>query len=159
LVNINKARLAELIRSIFTDEIPEIFEAYSEYGCELETFESPVSLEEYLFRKLIQGRPSCGFGIWYPSCGGRVEKERIQLNPEACNGHRFRYSVGGWGLFQLQFDFKHDPLVGCRIAVNSEKRASKWESIYHEWNGVETWNWRVIEKHERRLMRTLRSLV
>ena len=156
---IDKARLPELLGAVFDAEHPEGFEAYSKYDRELLTFASSEGLQGRIAGGLCDGKQSFYFAIWYPSSGDRVEKERIRLEPDACNGHTFRYSVGGWGIFQLQLDFKRDPIVDCRIAVNSRKRAVKWESVYHEWLAVDSWNWPLVEKHERRLIRKLRSLV
>jgi len=42
--------------------------------------------------------------------------------------------------------------------VNSEKRAIVWQAHYPEWLGVNAWSWPEMRKHERRLMRKLRSL-
>jgi hypothetical protein len=119
-----------LLNAVFATERPEVFGAYSEYDHELETFASPEGLEARMAGGLREGKKFFYFAIWYPSTGGRVEKERIELKPEACQGHTFRYSVGGRGIFQLQLDFKRDPIVECRIAVNSRKRAVKWLDVY-----------------------------
>jgi hypothetical protein len=158
VVSIDKQRLPEMLNAVFATESPEVFGAYSEYDQELETFASPEGLEARMSGGLREGKTFFYFALWYPSTGGRVEKERIELKPEACQGHTFRYSVRGWGIFQLQLDFKRDPIVECRIAVNSRKRAIKWESIHHEWLAVESWNWPAVERHERRLTRKLRAL-
>ena len=103
------------------------------------------------------GRTFFDFAIWYPSCKGCVEREKDNLKPEYCDGHTIRYSVGGWGIFHLQLDFKPAPKIDCRIAVNSEKRAIVWQAHCPEWLGVDAWNWPEVRKHERRLMRKLRS--
>lgn len=155
---VTRSRLSELTQAIFAVERPEVYEAYSAYGREPQRFASAEQLDALI----LGGRPDGGarldFAIWYPSCGGRVEMERIRLDPESCGGNTFRYSIGGWGIFRLQFDFARDPLVECRVAVNSHKRAATWEAHYPEWLSVGTWNWPVVEKHERRLLRKLRSL-
>jgi hypothetical protein len=158
VVSIDKQRLPELLNAIFATERPEVFGAYSDYDQELETFSSPEGLEKRIAGGLRDGKKFFHYAIWYPSTGGRIEKVRIDLKSEACQGHTFRYSVGGWGIFQLQLDFKQDPVIQCRIAVNSRKRAVEWESVYHEWLAVESWSWPTVEKHERRLIRKLRSL-
>jgi hypothetical protein len=107
--------------------------------------------------KRQEGRTSLGFAIWYPCCGGRVEIERIHLKPEYCKGHTLRFSVGGWGIFRLQLDFRPSPKVDCSISVNSEKRANVWQATYPEWLGVDAWNWPEVRKQEGRLMRKLRA--
>jgi hypothetical protein len=155
---IDAARLSDLVRAVFAVEHPEVFGAYSDYDRDLETFANPESLEGYVAAKRQMGRTFFDFAIWYPSCNGRVEREKINLKPEYCDGHTTRYSVGGWGIFHLQLDFKPGPRIDCRIAVNSEKRAIAWQARYPEWLAVDAWNWPEVRKHEGRLMRKLRSL-
>ena len=83
---------------------------------------------------------------------------RFDLIPEKCNGARWREKTEGWGLVSLQLTYEGDGMVKCRIAANSEKRAKAWEETSQEWLGPAlAWNWPVVEKHCRRLIRRLRS--
>jgi hypothetical protein len=157
-VLVTRSRLPELTHAVFAVERPEVYEAFSAYEREPVQFAGAEQLDALLLGNHPSGKQRFDFAVWYPSCGGRVEKERIALQPEKCGGHTFRYSIGGWGIFRVQFDFARDPLVECRVAVNSHKRASTWEPHYPEWLSVEAWNWPAVEKHERRLLRKLRSL-
>ena len=158
-MQVTQSRLPELTQAVFAAERPEVYEAYSAYDRESTVFTAAEQLNELMVGEDATSKVFFDFAIWYPSCGGRVEKERIQLKPEKCEGHTFRYSIGGWGIFRLQCDFRRGPLIDCRVAVNSHKRALVWEPHYPEWLGVEEWNWQMVEKHERRLLRKLRSLV
>jgi len=157
-VLVPRSRLPKLTHAVFAVEQPEIYEAYSAYEREPRQF----TVAEQLDSLMLDGGPDpkahLDLAVWYPSCGGRVEKKLIYLQPEKCGGHTFRYSIAGWGIFRLQCDFRPDSLVECRIAVNTHKRAAKWETHYPEWLAVEAWNWPAVEKHERRLLRKLRSL-
>jgi len=144
--------------AVFAAERPEVYEAYSAHDREPRAFTAAEQLDGFMLGQDAVSKASFDFAIWYPNCGGRIEKERIQLQPEKCEGHTFRYSIGGWGIFRLQGDFRRGPLIECRVSVNSYKRALVWEAHYPEWLGVEGWNWQMVEKHERRLLRKLRSL-
>ncbi len=153
-----RSRLPELTHAVFAAEPPEVYEAYSAYEREPQRFTTAKQLDLLLLDGIPEGNAHLDLALWYPSCGGRVEKELIHLQPEKCDGHTFRYSIGGWGIFRLQCDSRPDSLVECRIAVNSHKRSATWEAHYPEWLAVEAWNWPAVEKHERRLLRKLRSL-
>jgi hypothetical protein len=157
-VLVARSRLPELTHAVFAPERPEVYEAYSAYECEPQRFTAAAQLDALMLGGRPDGKTYLDFAVWYPSCGGRVEKERIELQPEKCGGHTFRYSIGEWGIYRLQCDFGRDPLVECRIAVNSPKRAATWEAHDPEWLAVEAWNWPAVERHERRLLRKLRSL-
>jgi hypothetical protein len=155
---IDAALLSDLVLAVFAVGDPEVYQAYSDYDRDLESFPTPEVVEAYMATKLQESRSFFDFAIWYPSCQGQVEREKINLKPECCDGHTLRYSVGGWGIFHLQLDFKPSPKIDCRIAVNSEKRAVVWQAHYPEWLSVDAWNWPEVRKQERRLMRKLRSL-
>lgn len=147
-----------LVDAIYQLEQPEIISADSEFGNELEQFWSAAEVKARIARCVHEGAFFYGFAVRYPSSEGRIEKDFVSLNPEYCYGHTFRYSAGGWGVIQVQLDFKHKPNVECRIAVNSEKRASLWEPHYPKWAPVSAWKWSAVEKHARRLCRKLKGL-
>jgi hypothetical protein len=155
---IDPTRLSDLVLAVFAVEHPAVFGAYSEFDRDLESFTTPQSLEEYVAARRQMGQTSFDFAIWYPGCNGRVERDKISLKPEYCDGHTTRFVVGGWGILHLQLDFKPAPRIDCRIAVNSEKRAIAWQTTCPEWLGVDAWDWAGVRKQERRLVRKLRSL-
>ena len=139
-------RLSELTAAIFDGEQPEIYQAYPEYEREPRQLANAKQLDDYMLASRQMGKEFFDFAIWYPSSAGSVEKERIELKPDKCDGHTFRYAIGGWGIFHLQCDFKRVPLIECRIAVNSQTRAKKWEPTYPDLLPVQEWNWPAIEK-------------
>ena len=64
----------------------------------------------------------------------------------------------GWGLIQLQCDFRKHPMVECRIAVNSAIRAANWSDTYPDFQSPESWDWKVVERKTGRLVRLLRQM-
>ena len=148
----------ELVDAIYQIEQPEILLADSEFGEELEQFMSAAEVKSRIARYINEGKFFCNFAVRYPSSDGRIDRTLVTLKPEYCSGHTFRYSANGWGVIQVQFDFKNKPNVKCRIAVNSEKRASAWETQDPKLASVSAWKWPVVEKHARRLCRKLKSL-
>jgi hypothetical protein len=62
----------------------------------------------------------------------------------------------GWGLIQLQIDYKAAPVIDCRFAVNTKKRAQAWAQTFPELGTPEQWEWKAVERQARRLIRVLR---
>jgi len=91
-------------------------------------------------------------------CIGHVEARRISLDPKKCDGHTFRYSLDGWGLIQIQITENGQGLCECRIAVNSPKRAQAWADTYPAYQDPKLWNWPIVERHTRKLIRHLKKL-
>ncbi len=147
----------ELTHTVFDVERPKVFSAYADFGKELEQFRSADEMGARIIRCLNESVPFFSFAVWYPSTGGHVEKERIPTDPAACNGHPFRYAVGGWGLIYLQFDFQTAD-VECRIVCNSQKRAAAWEAHYPRLGQASAWDWAAVERHALRLISKLESL-
>lgn len=82
-------------------------------GCELLRFTDQPALEQYIGSELAAGRIHANLALHYPDTGGLAVQERIDLNSPAANGASWRYAIGGWGLIQLQIDFRDPGVVGC----------------------------------------------
>ena len=136
---------------------PEIYEADSEPDEELKSFSDKSALMDYISKEQAKGYKFISFGIYYADAGGTTEKKVVNLNPEKCDGATKRYSFSGWGVVFLQMNYKDDGLVSCRFTVNSQKRATAWESTYPELKSADMWDWKLVEKHARRLIRVLKK--
>jgi hypothetical protein len=156
---INREALSDLTKTVFEGIKPNIYTAYSEYEQEIMEFESPDKLNDYITKSRKSGESLLMFAIWYTNTNGHIDIKKIELNPKKCNGYKFRYSIGGWGIIQLQCDFKREPDINCRIAVNTEKRAQKWKDTYPNLGDPDLWDWNAVEKHARRLIRRMKKYV
>ena len=136
---------------------PLVYEAYSKYDSDLVKFNSGEKLKSYIEKERSAGEKFINIVIHYPDSNGFVERKKIDLNPDKCNGATKRYSMNGWGLIQLQVDFGKQPKPECRVAVNTLKRATTWSATYPELQSPDLWNWEVVEKNVRRLVRVLRK--
>src|SRR4030095_3135872 len=87
-----------------------------------------------------------------------VLNRRVSLDPQKCEGHSFRYSVGGWGVIHVQLRLGRTAEVSCSISVNSRKRANAWFATHPEFKDPKLWNWKAVEKHAARLSRRVRAL-
>lgn len=151
-------RLDELIAAIFADEQVAVYSAYSEYGEDIRKFTKPSDLAEYAESVLDSNKGLLNLAVQYPGSGPTAQIRKISLNPEKCHGDSFRYSADGWGLIHIQCTATKDHDLKCRVAVNSEKRAFKWFDTYPELGDPEKWDWAVVERHARRLVRVVKKL-
>ncbi|ADE53330.1 hypothetical protein [Coraliomargarita akajimensis] len=151
--NIQLEQLHMLLESIFQEGNPVVKESYSDFDKSIRRFESLDALKnEFEEKKFHQ------YSIYYPEAKGHLREKRIELKPGAVEGHTHRYSIEGWGLISLQCNFRNDPEIECRIAVNSESRAKEWFSTCPELKSPDLWEWNVVKKQAGRLTRLLRKL-
>ena len=140
----------ELLHWLFEENELQVFESYSEYDQTLRRFSSA----QETIAGLRLGQPGRRRGhallsLWAPATNGELHIRRIDLK---LPGHTFREQVQGWGLLSLQLGgLTPDGLQPSHVAVNSEKRALKWESTYPELGPVEQWDWRAVTKVSRRI--------
>ena len=156
--------------AISIDDVPRMFEAVfapgqaavftsdSEPGTETHAFASPAELATHFSSCIHSGKTYIAYAVHYPDTGGFVEDRRVSLNPQKCNGHTFRYSVGGWGVIHVQFHISKSSQVTCSVSVNSRARATAWFDTYPELKNPDLWHWPMVEKHARRLLRRLKDL-
>ena len=148
--------LRNLVETIFLDGEVTVYEAYSIPDKELRVFVSPEEVMAYISEVESSKDDLAYLSIHYANAGGFVRKKKVDLNPEKCKGAKVRYSVEGWGLIQFQLWNKASGLT-CDIAVNSEKRANAWEATNPELKSPSLWNWKEVQKHNRKLNRVLKS--
>ena len=145
-----------IVEAVFALGVPGVYEAYSAFDSEILSFPGPQELAAYIQERSVR-ESFLGFVLYFPDTRGFVEKERIRLDPKKCDGHTFRYRISGWGVIQFQLDFGKPKGVECRFAVNSEARANRWFGTYPEMKSPALWEWKLVEKHTRRLVRELKK--
>ena len=151
-----EANVAALSASVFTDAIG-IFETYSEFEKPTRRFHAVQEFLEHIAESRTRGAKYFDVVVHYEGSGGSVATRRFDLNPERCGGARWREKTEGWGLVSFQLTYDSGGIVKGRIVANSEKRAKAWEETLKARLGpVAAWNWPVVERHCRRLVRRLR---
>lgn len=118
-----------LVDFLFTSTNVRVFESYSEFDQELREFRS---LDE-LAAVFALGEDRHGNGcavllqLWSPSVMTKLEIARIALRPEKCDGHTYRYCIGGGGLIQLYFGGVHGKVITkSHFGHFTEAGAQKW---------------------------------
>jgi len=156
--HISLAQLEEVVEAVFSQGPVIVRQAYSNFGCNTREFADPKALLDDFHYETGVGDVFRQYAIYYPEAKGHTHERRIELKPESCNGHTFRFCQEGWGLIQLQCDFRKHPIVECRVAVNSESRAGTWSDTYPDFESPDAWDWGVIERKVGKLVRLLRRL-
>lgn len=137
-----------------------VYESESHLDCKLRTFSNANEIVN-AYKEVENRKHSPFFQIacYHSSFAGKVLKEKTKLLPEFCNGHTFRYSVSGWGLFYLQFG----GITGTKTITpscfthNSEKRAHNWDDVYKELGKASDWDWHAISKSSRLIQSHIRK--
>lgn len=155
---ISLEQLNEIVAAIFAQGPVVVRQAYSEFGCVTKEFADANALLDELHDQPGDRDVCRQYTLYYPEAKGHTHERRIDLKPEACNGHTFRFCQEGWGLIQLQCDFRKHPKVECRVAVNSAIRASNWNATYPDFQSPNSWDWAVVERKAGRLVRLLRKM-
>ena len=155
--HISIAQLREIICAIFDQGDVVVKQAYSDFDCPTRQFGDVEALIQDLSYQPGQKVASFSYVIYYPEAKGHTHEKRINLKPESCMGHTFRFTQEGWGLIQLQCNFRDYPKIECRIAVNSRVRAGNWFGTYPDYENPDMWDWEVVKKKAGRLVRLLRN--
>jgi hypothetical protein len=156
--HISPSQLDEVLRSVFAAGSPIVKQASSDFDQPTKLFPTVDSLRENMNYATGSTRGFFCYSIYYPDAEGIVTERRIDLKPGAVPGHTHRFAPQGWGLIQLQCDFRKFPSIECRVAVNSDVRAQNWSDTYPEMGSPDLWNWDVINRHAGRLVRLLRKI-
>lgn len=147
----------ELVLSSAFADTPLVYETYSKFDRSVRCFSNLDILKTHVQTERAEGAKYFDLTVHYPETRGHVHTKAINLQPEKCGGATWREKVEGWGLIQLQLTYQEDGVVKCRVAVNTEKRANAWAETVPELGAPSLWNWRLVEKHARRLIRVLRN--
>jgi hypothetical protein len=127
--NVSFDQLKEIVNAVFEQGPVIVKEASSEYDSPTREFANASTLLESM-SQTDEKKRFFAYSLYYPEAKGVVHERKIKLIPEKCGGHTFRFSQEGWGLIQLQCNFRYLPEIECRIAVNSSARADNWKDTY-----------------------------
>ncbi len=137
-----------------------VYETYSGFDQELRQFSSaPEVWAAYEEKDFFPGVHAMLLSLLHKSVAGKVLVRRIDLVPESCNGHTFRYCVEGWGLMNLHFGgICHGKIItSSHFGHNSEKRAQKWQFTYPEYGATSAWDWKEIAKLSRSIQYQIKN--
>jgi hypothetical protein len=155
---ISPDQLSKVVEAVFAQGPVVVRQAYSDFGCATHEYADAAALLDDLPCEKGVSNAFRQYTLYYPEAKGYAFERRIELNPQTCNGQSFRFCQEGWGLIQLQCDFRQHPIVECRVAVNSPSRATTWSDTYPDFQSPDLWDWAVVEKKAGRLVRLLRRL-
>ncbi|MGK0189101.1 MAG: hypothetical protein ACI9R3_004918 [Verrucomicrobiales bacterium] len=156
--HISLVQLEEVLHAVFASESPIVKQATSDFDEPTKTFSSVDSLRENMRFSVGEEKAFFCYSMYYPDAKGMVAERRIDLNPGAVPGHTHRFSQEGWGLIQLQCNFRDFPSIECCVSVNSAERARNWADTFTRMGSPDLWEWKEVNRHAGRLVRPLRKL-
>ena len=155
--NINPKDIGELVDAVFSGGEVRVLTPYSEIGASIREFSNAEEATAHIRQELDQTR-SAQLAVFYVGSGPSVQIERLRIKPKGSDTVTFRYRAQGWGLIYADFMELDTGSLEAGIRVNSEKRAATWSETIPELGHPDDWDWPLVEKHTRRLVRVLRKL-
>ncbi|MGS0896793.1 hypothetical protein ACVBGC_30300 [Burkholderia stagnalis] len=151
---------APLLDWLFMDAACHIYEAYSDFECPLKQFHSTDDVLSQFERSHRNGKPwdSVHLQLHVIDAGPLFNATRIELDPDACDGARFRYRADGWGLVQLYLKTSRgNSLENSHTNHFSAKRAEVWAPVTGREPGPAAWDFQRIGAFSSRLNRQIKK--
>ena len=148
----SKTDKVALLNYLFAETDLRVYDLASEPGQEVCEYTSADDIIDK-FESRYDGIFSPTFQLWAPRFGSTAQFRRIELNPDSCGGHTFRYQTQGWGLIQLYFgrewkrelEYSH---IGCFAEKNARLREA-YDSL--SLGKADEWDWEEINTVARKL--------
>ncbi len=146
--------IAPIVEYLLLEAKCTVYEAHSAPDTALRVFVTTASV----VAAFGDGSRGMELAVYARTMKGAPLIERFELSPNAALG-KWRESISGWGLIQLQFGGIRDgKLAASDTNHNSEARARAWESTSPELGPVEAWDFHEVARISRRLNRYIARL-
>lgn len=145
---------------LFSDAACHVYELSSDYEQPLKRFDSPADVLHQFERCYPTGQPwhTVHLQLYVLGASPPFIPRRVELDPKACGGARFRYAADGWGLVQLYLKVQRgDRLENSHTNHNSLKRAQGWAGIFKTHPSPDSWDFKRITAFSSRLNRAIRA--
>ena len=86
--------LPPIFAQVFAPVKVDVYTSDSKFGERTRKFLSALECNEHLKAQINAGSNFVGFAVHYPGTHGHLQDCRVRLDPEKCDGHSFRYSIG-----------------------------------------------------------------
>jgi hypothetical protein len=153
-----------LILAHIFDTMPcRVYELASGFDAELAEFRCLSELEDhYGISNWADGVHETILLQLHPNdAGGKVELQRVDLDPSKCDGATYRFQSRGWGLIQLYLfspiKNRKNSLNNSHTNHNSQKRSMKWAPEYSGDASPAAWNWSAVTSFSNKLNRFIRK--
>ena len=137
---------------IFSETKYQVFDHYSEFGKELKRYFTTDEIFEK-FDLENGGEYSVCFGLWNPLDGTKNIIRKVNLNPEKCNGHTFRFSSNGWGMQRLYFGGIKNEYLNQSTFMGFNEKGALAKDLFNPENEREAnkLDWKLIRSDQRKL--------
>jgi len=156
---LNEPAIETFAEAIFTEPNALVLEAYFEFDKEPRQFHSTAELVDFVHSCFVRRGGYAHFFVVYPEMRGHPIRKTIYLDQSKVQDGKLRYTWEGWGLISVILQKEEKLNQKSTVSSNSETRAKAWASTHPEWPSPDSWNWKAITKHTRRLQRVLKKAV
>lgn len=139
----------KILEFIFCETDLVLFDLHSDYGQEVDRYESFDDAEQRLIKDASE--TSTLFQAWSPRHLGSPRFDQVKLNPQRCDGYTFRYSTLGFGMIQLYFHFPRKVRLSPSHIGHFEERGAYARRDFAPQDKVAAWDWFEIRRTSRRL--------
>lgn len=139
----------------------DIYELGSEPSCELRQFRSTQEVLSLFDIPYPNGkkRHTVHLQLYVNGTGPEFKPTRINLDPDLCNGHTYRYSANGKGLVQLHLSTLDDTsLHSSHTNHFSHKGAERWSDGSGDLGDASSWDFKAITSFSSKLNRFIRKM-
>lgn len=150
----------ELLTWLFRENTCHVYELGSEWEKPLRRFESADSIVQEFERPHHRAarHVMVYLQLYVLDAGPPFIPTRISLNPEVCDGARFRFAAEGWGLVQLYLaSLDKNQLGNSHTNHSSPKAAEAWSPVRPEAGQPGNWDFKRITAFSSRLNREIRK--
>lgn len=150
----------ELLTWLFNERTCHVYEFGSDYEKPLQRFESADSVMEEFGRPHLRAEKQVTvlLQLYVLGAGPPFSPRRVSLNPDLCDGARFRFAAEGWGLVQLYLtSLNKNQLGNSHTNHFSSKKAEVWAPVRPEVENPAVWDFKRINSFSSRLNREIRK--
>lgn len=151
----DRADALKILEFIFDDLDMVLFDLYSDYGQEINSYKSIADVSERLSKDASHSYSH--FQVWAPRHRGSARFERIDLDPHRCEGHTFRYRTHGFGLIQLYFSYPQKTGLNPSHIGHFDERGAFARQHSYPLDEVTGWDWVEIQRSSRKLRYHIRK--
>lgn len=151
----------QLLHWLLNEGTCRLFELYSDFETPLREFLTVRDVISQFSRTSGNGRKwdAVYLQLYVIGASPQFVPRRVELDPAACGGARFRYAAEGWGLVQLYLSVPGvDGLRNSHTNHNSLKRAKAWQSVDSDVDPVSSWDFKKISAFSSRLNRQVKKM-
>jgi hypothetical protein len=151
----------QLLDWLFNEDTCDVYELGSDSEKPLKQFQNASEVLAQFDRKFSTGKKwtHVHLQLYVRGAGPLFVPRRIELDPRACGGAKFRYAAEGWGLVQLYLGTAtRDDVKESHTNHNTQRGLEAWATQSSHLQEIERWDFKKITAFSSRLNRQIKKM-